>query len=90
MGGDLSGLYPPDSSCGSSCRILQCQHGATNELVSMVGAMLLQHMHDLTDQETVEQFSFNIQWHYALDITSNSDCAAYVCPKSIWTIPGPS
>lgn len=58
----------------------------TNELVSMMGAMLLQHMHDLTDQETVEQFSFNIQWHYALDITSNSDRAAYVCPKSIWTI----
>ena len=58
----------------------------TNELVSMMGAMLLQHMHDLTDQETVEQFSFNIQWHYALDITSNSDRAAYVCPKSIWNI----
>ena len=58
----------------------------TNELVSMMGAMLLQHMHDLTDEETVEQFAFNIQWHFALDITSNSDKAAYVCPKSIWTM----
>ena len=56
----------------------------TNELVAMMGAMLLQHMHDLTDEETAEQFAFNIQWHYALDITSNSDKAAYVCPKSIW------
>ncbi|WP_339134482.1 MAG: transposase [Candidatus Electrothrix sp. GW3-4] len=58
----------------------------TNELVAMMGAMLLQHMHDLTDEETAEQFAFNIQWHYALDITSNSDKAAYVCPRSIWTM----
>lgn len=58
----------------------------TKELVSMMGAMLLQHMHDLTDEETTEHFAFNIQWHYSLDITDNSDKAAYVCPKSIWTM----
>jgi len=57
----------------------------TNELVAMMGTMILQHMHDLTDQETAEQFAFNIQWHYALDITNNSDGAAYICPKSIWS-----
>ena len=57
----------------------------TNELGAMMGAMLIQHMHDLTDQETAEQIAFNIQWHYALDITSSSDSDAYVCPKSIWT-----
>ncbi|MCI5165619.1 MAG: hypothetical protein D3903_05870 [Candidatus Electrothrix sp. GM3_4] len=33
----------------------------TKELVSMMGAMLLQHMHDLTDEETTEHFAFNIQ-----------------------------
>jgi hypothetical protein len=58
----------------------------TNELVAMMGAMILQHMHDLTDQETVEQFAFNIQWHYALDITNNADTEAYVCEKSIWSM----
>lgn len=58
----------------------------TNELVAMMGAMLLQHMHDLTDEETAEQFAFNIQWHYALDITDTSDKGAYVCPKSIWNM----
>ena len=58
----------------------------TNELVAMMGAMLLQQMHDLTDEETAEQFAFNIQWHYALDITNNSDKTAYVCPKSIWNM----
>ena len=57
----------------------------TNELVAMMGASLLQHMHDLTDLETAEQFSFNFQWHHALNITSNSDSDAYICPKSIWT-----
>ena len=58
----------------------------TNELVAMMGAMVLQHMHDLTDEETTEQFAFNLQWHYALDITDNSDKSAYVCPKSIWSM----
>ena len=37
-------------------------------------------------EETVNQFAFNIQWHYALDITGNSDKDAYVSPKSIWNI----
>ena len=55
----------------------------TNELVAMMGAMVLQQMNDLNDVETAEQFSFNIQWHYALDITDNSDKNAYVCPRSI-------
>ena len=57
----------------------------TNELGAMMGTMILQHMHDLTDQEAAKQFAFNIEWHYALDITSNSDSAAYACPKSIWS-----
>ncbi|XOF33516.1 MAG: transposase [Candidatus Electrothrix sp. YB6] len=45
----------------------------TNELVAIMGAMLLQQMHNLTDEKTVAQFAFNIQWHYALDITDTSD-----------------
>lgn len=58
----------------------------TNELVAMMGTMILQQMHDLTDEETVNQFAFNIQWHYALDITGKSDKDAYVSPRSIWNI----
>lgn len=58
----------------------------TNELVAVMGAMILQQMHDLTDEETVSQFAFNIQWHYALDITGSGDNDAYICPKSIWNI----
>ena len=58
----------------------------TNELFSMMGAMILQQMHDLSDDDTAAQFAFNIQWHYALDITNSSDSDAYVCSKSLWSI----
>jgi hypothetical protein len=58
----------------------------TNELFAMMGSMILQQMHDLTDEQTVEQFCFNIQWHYALNITGTDDAAAYVCSRSIWTM----
>jgi hypothetical protein len=54
------------------------------ELYSSLGVLLLQQMHDLTDSETVEQFSFNIQWHYALNITNDSDASGYMCEKTLW------
>jgi hypothetical protein len=58
----------------------------TNEMYSMVGLMILQQMHDLTDEETIDQFSFNIKWHYALNITGNSDQVSYVSLKSLWNM----
>lgn len=58
----------------------------TKELHSMIGMMILQQMHDLTDEEAIEQFCFNIQWHYALNITSPDDAASYISGKSIWTM----
>ncbi len=51
-----------------------CNSGRpSKELYALMGAALLQQMHDLTDEETVEQFAFNIKWHYALDISSDLD-----------------
>ena len=38
----------------------------TKELYSMLGALILQQSFDLTDEETVQQYSYNIQWHYSL------------------------
>jgi len=58
----------------------------TKELSSMIGLMILQQMHDLTDEEAMEQFCFNLQWQYALDITSESDAYSYVSLKSLWTM----
>ena len=56
----------------------------TKELYAMLGALILQQTFDLTDEETVEQFSFNIQWHYALNITEESDTAKYMSLKTLW------
>jgi hypothetical protein len=58
----------------------------TKELYSMIGLMVLQQMHDLTDAQAMEQFCFNIKWHYALNITNPSDAASYVSPKTLWSM----
>ena len=58
----------------------------SKELYSMMGLMVLQQMHDLTDDQAVEQFCFNIQWHYALNITNGSDAVSYISHKSLWTM----
>jgi hypothetical protein len=58
----------------------------TKEIFATMGALILQQMHDLTDEETVSQFSFNLQWHYALDIPGESDEAKYLCSKTLWTL----
>lgn len=58
----------------------------TKEIYSMLGMMILQQMFDLTDEQTVEQFAFNIKWHYALDITSSLDAYSYVSLRTIWEI----
>lgn len=58
----------------------------SKELGTVLGTLLLQQYHDLTDEETVEQLAFNIQWHYALDIPEESDRLKYVCPKTLWTM----
>ena len=36
----------------------------SKELYTILGVLLLQQAMDLNDSETVEQLSFNIQWHY--------------------------
>lgn len=58
----------------------------TKEQYAALGALILQQMHDLTDEETVSQFSFNIQWHYALDIPGESDESKYLSPKTLWRL----
>jgi len=58
----------------------------TKELYAMMGIMILQHLKDLSDEETVRQFAFNIEWHYALGVTGDSDAATYLCPKTLWNV----
>ena len=57
----------------------------SKELYTLLGALLFQQTMDLDDTDTVEQLSFNIQWHYALNITEESDSAKYISEKTLWS-----
>lgn len=57
----------------------------SKELYTLLGVLVLQQTMDLNDMDTVEQLSFNIQWHYALNISEESDSAKYICPKTLWS-----
>lgn len=58
----------------------------TKDLYAMLGIALLQQMHDLTDEETVDQVAFNLKWHYALNLSFGKEGDAYVCPKTLWSL----
>jgi len=58
----------------------------TKELHTILGVLFLQQMQDLTDEETVDQAAFNLQWHYALNIAEESDEAKYISPKTLWSM----
>lgn len=57
----------------------------SKELYTVLGVQVLQQTFDLTDQEAVFQFAYNIQWHYALNITEESDSAKYLSAKTLWS-----
>jgi hypothetical protein len=56
----------------------------TKELYSMLGALILQQTFDFTDEETIQQYAFNIQWHYSLNISEETDDAKYISLKTLW------
>jgi len=58
----------------------------TKELHTILGVLVLQQSLDVNDEETINQLAFNIQWHYALNITEESDSAKYFCPKTLWNM----
>jgi len=58
----------------------------TKELYAMLGALLFQQIFDLTDEETVSQMAFNLQWHYAVDNPEESDSVKYISPKTLWSM----
>jgi len=58
----------------------------TKELYAMLGAILFQQAFDLTDEDTVSQMAFNLQWHYALDIPEESDAIKYLSAKTLWSM----
>jgi hypothetical protein len=53
----------------------------TKNLYTVIGALILQQLHDTTDAATVEAVAFNLAWHYAFDIRAESD--AYLCERTL-------
>jgi len=47
----------------------------------VLGVLILQQLHDLTDAETVEAVSFNLSWHYALGIAPYR--SVYLCERTL-------
>jgi len=58
----------------------------SKELYSVMGILLFQQTMNLTDKETTRQAAFNIEWHYALNITEESDSAKYISEKTLWSM----
>ena len=58
----------------------------SKDAYTLVGALVFQQMHDVTDEETVRQLAFNTEWHYALDLSGESDEGKYVCLRTLWTM----
>jgi hypothetical protein len=55
----------------------------SKELYAMIGALILQQAHDLSDEETQRALAFNLDWHYALDIADESDASTYISERTI-------
>jgi len=53
----------------------------SKDLHVVIGVLILQQLHDLSDRATVEALAFNMTWHYALGVHSESD--AYFCEKTL-------
>ena len=58
----------------------------SKDAYTLLGALVFQQMQDTTDEETVRQLAFNIEWHYALDLPGESDEGKYVCLRTLWTM----
>jgi len=57
----------------------------SKELYTAIGALILQQFHDLSDHEVTMMLAFNEQWHYALDISDESDASKYISERTIRT-----
>lgn len=53
----------------------------SKDLHIVIGVLVLQQLHDLSDAATVEALAFNMTWHHALDVRTEADC--YFCEKTL-------
>jgi len=48
----------------------------------MLGALILQQTQDLSDEEVQRAVAFDLGWHYALDITDDTDASTYISERT--------
>ena len=56
----------------------------SKEIYTAVGAIILQHVFDMSDDAAMHAIAFDVMWQYALDIPDPSDDSAYMCPRTLW------
>ncbi len=83
-----AGLFRKDILCElpvmEPAPFFNCGFGRpSKELHTVIGVLILQQTHDMTDAEAVGQLAFNIQWQYALNIFEESDSAKYMSLKTL-------
>ena len=57
----------------------------SKELYTAIGALILQQLHDLSDPDVTRALAFSLDWHYALDITDESDAGKYLSERTLRT-----
>ena len=57
----------------------------SKELYTAIGSLILQQLHDISDSDVPIALAFNEQWHYALDITDESDASKYISERTLRT-----
>lgn len=67
-------------------RKLYCQNNGrpTKDLRAVTGAIILQHLFDLTDHATCEAFLYNILWIEALNTHSLKSRDQSISPRTLW------
>jgi len=56
----------------------------SKDLITCMGAILLQQIFDLTDERTQKQLAFNQEWHYALDTFEQEQ--QLLSLKTLWSV----
>lgn len=49
-----------------------------------LGLLVLQQMHDTTDEETLQRLAYDLRWQYALQVEETTDEELYMCGRTLW------
>jgi hypothetical protein len=56
----------------------------TKELKAVIGALILQHLFDLTDHEACQRYLHDARWSEALDLDALDERDRHISPRTLW------